>query len=219
MSEAIYAIKDREGRPAGVDFVELLHKSGLLEDFEFQQIMIPELYFRDAFLEHIAKHGLSSLFRFDLVMEDITSPTLSVNDLERVVSRFVSGLDGAKRIMVIDPYFYGSSATPNVASLFQTLLATASSALEEIIFVTNGMSANKSDIHAAVNAVAPSCNIVDVTTQAFHDRFWVDPDASKGIVMGTSLNGLGRKIALVDRLQDADVTEIVSLAKAAGVPL
>lgn len=153
-------------------------------------------------------------------MEDITSPSLNINDIEKMVAQFVSQLDGATRIMIIDPYLYAASDKIDVASLFRNLLGEASSALEEIIFVTNGKNANaKVDIHAAVTALVPGCKIIDVQSDQIHDRFWIDPDAGKGLVMGTSLNGLGRKIALVDKLKTADVAEIVTLARAVGAPV
>jgi hypothetical protein len=220
MSEAVYTVRDRDGVTAPADFVQMVHESGLLEYFEFGQIMVPVLHFRDEFLHHIAEHGLTSLYSFSIVMEDITSPSLDINDIEKVVAQFVSQLDGAKRIMIVDPYLYAASGTIDVASLFKNLLGKAISALEEVIFVTNGQKLNtKTAIHAAVSALVPTCKIVDFTTDQFHDRFWVDPDAGRGLVMGTSLNGLGRKIALVDRLKTADVGEIVTLARAAGAPV
>lgn len=220
MSASLYSIKRREDADPSAEFSEILHKSGLLQHFHFGQIMAPVLYLRDEITTHILEHGLSSLYSFSIVMEDITSPSLTIDDIEKLVAKFVARIDGAKRILVIDPYFYAPSRTTNVADSFKNLLGHAISALEEIIFVTNGQNtASKADIHAAVTALAPACKIVDFVTSEFHDRFWVDPDSSKGLVMGTSLNGLGRKVALVDRLNAADVAEIVGLAKAAGVPL
>jgi hypothetical protein len=218
--ENIYAITDRKNPNASAEFVELLHKSGLLNQFEFHQITMPVLHFRGEFIDYIAEHGLSSIYNFSILREDITSPSLGINEIEKVVAKFVARLDGAKRVMIIDPYLYVGSSKVDVVGVFKNLLGKASSALEEIIFVTNGKKTDaKPDIHAAVSALVPNCKIVDVVTSEFHDRFWIDPDAGKGLVMGTSLNGLGRKIALVDKLQDADVLEIVKLAKVAGAPV
>lgn len=220
MPGTIYEVKDRAGASGAADLAQLLHESGLLEHFQFLQISDPLLYFRQDFADYVAKHGLSSMYSFDFVMEDITSPSLSINEVENVVAKFVAQLDGTRRLLIIDPYLYAKSSAVNVADVFKNLLGTACSALEEVIFVTDGKRTNvKAAIHAAVIGLVPHCKIVDVATDQFHDRFWVDPDAGKGLVMGTSLNGLGRKIALVDRLQDTDAVEIVTLAKAAGAPL
>ena len=42
----------------------------------------------------------------------------------------------------------------------------------------------------------------------FHDRFWIADD-QRGIFVGTSLNGLGNKYALVDNIRDSDTNSIV----------
>lgn len=220
MSEPLYSIKRREGVDPSADLSELLHNSGLLEHFEFNQIPLPVLYLRDTITAHIVEHGLSSLYHFSIVMEDIISRSLDIDEIEILIAKFIARLDGAKRILIIDPYFYAPSHTTDVAVIFKNLISHAISALEEIIFVTNGQNVGaKADIHAAVAALVPACKIVDVVTSDFHDRFWIDPDRNNGLVMGTSLNGLGRKVALIDRLNDTDVAEIVDLAKIAGAPL
>ena len=51
----------------------------------------------------------------------------------------------------------------------------------------------------------------------FHDRFWVGIDNRKGVVLGTSLNGIGKKIALVDILKESDVDAIIDELKIAGL--
>ncbi|MCH8686089.1 hypothetical protein [Pedomonas mirosovicensis] len=220
MSDSIYTIKPRNGAKPPEDFVVLLHQSELFEHFEFHQISHPMLYFRDEIAEYITQHGLASLYKYSTLTEDVTSPSLSVDDIEKLVAKFVTLLNGAKRILIIDPYFYASSSSVNVADLFKNLLGHASSELEEVIFVTNGKKVDaRADIHAAVKALVPDCEITEFVTDDFHDRYWIDPDSDKGFVMGTSLNGLGRKVALVDRLQGSDVVDIVSLAKASGAQI
>jgi hypothetical protein len=100
------------------------------------------------------------------------------------------------------------------------LLSGISGALEEIVFITNGRTtATKADIHTVVNTLNTSVQIRDFSTDEFHDRYWIDPDKNIGIVMGNSLNGLGNKIALIDKLNSDDVAEIVKLAKAIGAPI
>jgi len=219
-SEVIYSIKPRNNSVSFSDFSEKLHQSGLMDDFEFHQIPLPVYSFRQQFLEHIAEHGLSSLYNFTIVMEDVTSPSMSINDIENVIGKFLASLNGAKRLVVIDPYFYSKSSTIDVAIVFKNLLSGISGALEEVMFVTNGKKADaKADIHAVISALDTSIQIRDFTTDEFHDRYWIDPDNNTGIVMGTSLNGLGKKIALVDKLSEDDVVEIVRLARENGIPV
>ena len=38
-----------------------------------------------------------------------------------------------------------------------------------------------------------------------HDRFWICPESKNGFLMGTSLNGIGKKLCYIDRLSTEDV--------------
>ena len=48
-----------------------------------------------------------------------------------------------------------------------------------------------------------------------HDRFWLCPESGKGMMMGASLNGLGKKICRLHMLEqeevDALLTELVKV--------
>ncbi|MBZ5763059.1 hypothetical protein LAV84_26320 [Rhizobium sp. VS19-DR104.2] len=54
--------------------------------------------------------------------------------------------------------------------------------------------------------------IKDSISDEFHDRYWLDIDSAKGIVVGTSLNGIGKKISMIDYATSADSMEILRLA-------
>ncbi|MNV71993.1 hypothetical protein D3C71_1650450 [compost metagenome] len=125
---------------------------------------------------------------------------------------FVRKLNGTKHLLIVDPYLY--SEDPACLSLFEKMISELSSQLEKVTIVTNGRRNNLSSaMHSVLKNVATSVQIQDVVTDEFHDRFWIDLDSDQGIVMGTSLNGIGKKIALVDYLAPADVNAIVGLAK------
>lgn len=217
MTGAIYKVTPKFDDVTYTEFVEKLHEIEIFEKFDVHEIPFPAHYFREEFLEHISTQGLSSLFNFTVVMEDITSPSMSINDIERVVSTFVGQLQGAKRLIIIDPYFFSKSSKVDVDQLFSRLLGKVSSNLEDICFITNGRKNEaKNDILSVIDR---AITVHHVTTDEFHDRYWIDPDSNKGIVMGTSLNGLGNKISLIDRLREEDVVEIAKLAKQSGSPI
>lgn len=217
MTGTIIKVTPKSNEVTYAEFVEKMHEMGVFEKFNISQITLPVYSFRDEFLEHIAEHGLTSLFKFNIVMEDITSPSMSINEIEKVVAAFVAKLQGAKKLIIIDPYFFSKSSKTDVAQLFSRLLSQASSNLEEICFITNGRKNEaKNDI---LSVIGQAITVHHVTTDEFHDRYWIDPDANKGIIMGTSLNGLGNKISLIDHIRADDVTEIVKLAKQVGSPI
>ncbi|HGS5294519.1 TPA: hypothetical protein ACMDR2_003556 [Vibrio cholerae] len=209
-------LKDPNGRFE--DFYNLLDKSGIYKDYDVYQVPFPVDEFADEFLEHVTKKGFKSLFNRTIVMEDITSPSMSLDKVEKVVDKFVMNLDSSRRLVIIDPYFYAPSNSSDTVAIFSRLLSNISSSLEEVTFVTNGRKEDtKAAMHSALKSIQPKVIIKDFSTDDFHDRFWLDPDRSIGILMGTSLNGLGNKISLIDKLQEQDVKEIVQLAKSLGV--
>lgn len=220
-SKLIYEIKPKDGSVSLKDFHEKLLKSILFNDFQFSEIQLPVYSFSEYFLEHIAKNGLSSIYNIRISMEDITSRSMSINDIEKVVAKFLANLNGAKKLVIIDPYFYSKSKTTDISIVFKNLLSGISNKLEEIVFISNGKKdeKTKTDIHAAVTSFNSNILIKDSCTDEFHDRYWIDPDRNIGIVMGTSLNGLGKKIALVDKLNSDDVAELVKLAQECGAPI
>ncbi|TMO83307.1 hypothetical protein [Pseudoalteromonas spongiae] len=196
------------------EFYELLDKSGIYNNYEVFQVPLPVDEFADEFLEHVSNHGFESLFNYTISMEDITSPSMTINKVEEIVHKFVMNLDASERLLIIDPYFYASSNTTNTVDMFSRLLSSVSTNLKEVTIVTNGRKVDtKAAIHTAIKSIQQNITINDFSTDEFHDRFWLDPDRSIGIVMGTSLNGLGNKISLIDKLSEQDVTEIVKLAK------
>jgi hypothetical protein len=54
----------------------------------------------------------------------------------------------------------------------------------------------------------PHISVEHSKSKYFHDRFWIADDL-RGIFVGTSLNGLGKKYALVDNIRDSDTNSIV----------
>ncbi|AQV96570.1 hypothetical protein BJN34_22140 [Cupriavidus necator] len=208
--QIVLTIQCDEERPY-FEFVERLREIGLVSKYQLAQVTSPALFFRREFVEYIAEHGLHSLFKLQLVMEDITSPSMALDEVEAVVTKFVRTLLPAKRLVIVDPYFYrpGSDTDAFVARLLGQQAAT----LEQVFILSNGSGSMKSKMHAAFASVAPNVAVFDTSTDVFHDRFWLNPDQGTGIVMGTSLNGLGKRIALVDKLSRSDAQEVLAEAR------
>jgi hypothetical protein len=77
--------------------------------------------------------------------------------------------------------------------------------------------AKKSAVISLISAQNAQLQIDCRTSNAFHDRFWLSDSRSQGIVTGSSLNGLGKRYALVDRLSSSDVKEIAKALQAEGI--
>lgn len=193
-------------------FLKLFEKSDLKNHFDVSFIgrsQIPH-YFNQEILEHINQNGLSSLFNFSILMEDITSPSIKYDEIENMILKFTSQLNGSKKIIITDPYMY--NIKNNDFNLFEKIIKSFCSDLEELIFITPSdkkFQVSKSDIHNIIKQIKPSINIIDFNSDEFHDRFWIGLDTNIGIVIGTSLNGISKKIAVIDRLSSNNVDDII----------
>ncbi|KAA1284802.1 hypothetical protein [Alcaligenes faecalis] len=166
---------------------------------------------RDVIREWISENGISSLYNFHLTCDAIVHPGITVDEIEELILGFVKKMDGVKNLMIIDPYIYSSEAA--VLTLFENMIKMLSSCLESVTFFTKSRpKADRTAMHEILERLAPTITIKTVETEEFHDRFWIDSDASKGLVMGTSLNGVTKKIALIDHLKREDVKQIIALA-------
>jgi hypothetical protein len=60
------------------------------------------------------------------------------------------------------------------------------------------------------------CEVLLRTSESFHDRFWI-ADRARGLFVGTSLNGIGKRYALADYMDEADVRTIVEALSTEGL--
>ena len=94
--------------------------------------------------------------------------------------------------------------------------------IKEFLFVlfgrrsSNGCSVANADVipffkicffSSLIQKINTSIKVSQKYTDDFHDRFWIIDD-KKGLFIGTSLNGIGKRYSLIDYLQDSDVANI-----------
>lgn len=198
-------------------FIDKLTKSNVISDYKVAEIPCPQYSFRDHFIDHIVEYGLSSLLSYTISMEDIASPSMAVNDIEEIFKKYVNKLVPAKRLLIIDPYFYAENSNANTHQLFVRLIAPVIDQLEEIHIVSNNSNGPmRTLMHTEITNKNSNITIFDTTTNKFHDRFWININDNKGIVVGTSLNGIGNKISIVESINEIDTQELISLAKLEG---
>jgi len=172
------------------------------------------------FRQLIVERGISENINYNITCDSIFHSGISINEKEKIVLEMIGKLNGASRLFVTDPYIFGNSGD-NYVNLILKLIKAISSNLKEIVFfyhkkhcATN----TKKIIESEVNRNFSNIKIISIETESFHDRFWIDPDTGKGIVIGTSLNGIAKKICLIDYLSTNDVREIAALADQILVP-
>lgn len=195
-------------------FIALSTHRDISQNFGYTRFDVTTDEFCRAFLrDYIAREGVSSLFKFSLACDAVMHKGIHVDEIEKVMLRFMQRLQGVRNLLIIDGYFYADG--PNCVTLFERMISAIGGCLETVTFLTYGRkNQNKSAMHEALRKSAPAAKIIDIVTDDFHDRYWIDIDNDKGVLMGTSLNGIGKKFALIDKLSNTDAKEITGLARA-----
>jgi len=198
-----FVVEQANGRP--VD----LSKCGVY------QIDYPQFYFKEMFLKQLVEHGLTTYMEMDLILEDLTTPRTPPDRVEEILIRFLTNIGLDEELIIIDPYFFAPSVDVSCVRRFCNIVTPFISTLQSIRIVTASHSKaysvnSKNMILNGLSALSISLNISHTQSNELHDRFWISNNREKGILTGTSLNGLGKKYAVIDYLQDEDVKEIVT---------
>jgi hypothetical protein len=199
-------LKDGEGIS---HFFARFYESELSRDFGVYRLSLNAL--RAEIQQHIIEHGLSSLFYNHLTCDAITHPGFGTDEIEAIVLGIMSSLDGVRHLLIIDAFFYDDK--PDCLHLLEKIVRSMSSKLEKVTLITHGKRVSmRPSMHNIFTTVVPGIQINDVVTEDFHDRYWIDVESTKGVMVGTSLNGIGKKVAMIDYANSADSREIVRLA-------
>lgn len=202
----VKSLKDGEGIS---HFFKRFYESELSRDFVVYRLSLEVL--RADIQQYVIEHGLSSLFYNYLTCDAIMHPGFKTDEIEAIVLGIMSSLDGVKHLLIIDAFFYDDK--PECLLLLEKIVRSMSSKLEKVTLITHGKRVNmRPAMHNVFCTVVPGIQINDVVTDNFHDRYWIDFDSSKGVVVGTSLNGIGKKVAMIDYANSADSREIVHFA-------
>jgi hypothetical protein len=173
--------------------------------------------------QYVIENGITSLFTTQLLQEDILpqAPTAMRQPLFDVIKKFLAHLAPLQNVTIIDPYFFAARNVLTYPSIVAHVLGPAVSAVNKITIVRDGtkdVAGLAAAVAAALTSVNNALTVSLHSTGDFHDRFWV-VDGARGLVLGTSLNGVGNRVCLVDYLNDRDVAAIVQELAGRGITI
>ena len=131
-------------------------------------------------------------------------------DASTTLSQALINLKPKKSIYLIDPYLFPTNHDDDYIDFFLSIFGET---LSEISFLkiftkTNHNKKIKSQLlDRILNDFEITFELVE--TNVFHDRFWI-VDNEKGLFIGTSLNGIGKKYSIFDTLKKQDIADIIS---------
>lgn len=151
-------------------------------------------------LEYMQKNNLQYLTE-EVLWKNMTDKEKS--------EKFAEYLEAIKsensELIIVDPYlFHNAQSNGNYSAMLVSILKKSKA--KNIIVITDKTHCQIKDINAFSSKIGiPLC--VRYSTN-FHDRFWI-ADRRAGFCSGTSLNGVGKKISLINKLSQDDLTYIV----------
>lgn len=169
-------------------------------------------HFREEFLEYIKKFGLHSYLGRQLLAEAIIRPGETQANIVDFLKLYIDAIEMDNELIIIDQHLFPGNVPAGYVDLIVSLLAPYFDRLQTLIVVTSQSYNQQLAISTItkLQSLSRSLQVFIRMSAEWHDRFWITNRRLKGIFVGTSLNGLGRKYACVDVLDETDVKDIVN---------
>jgi hypothetical protein len=173
-----------------------------------------DVYFQAKAGRILLEKGATQVLRDAGVLEEAVLPDgIPRSDLADTIRYMLTLMNPEQELLIIDPYLFPAPnphhPDPNYVAYLESIIGETLTKIDRLRIVT------KANRHAATEAAfngmalgkKAALNIASKYTTAFHDRFWI-ADGIRGLFVGTSLNGIGRRYSLIDYLRDEDAADI-----------
>lgn len=140
----------------------------------------------------------------EYITEEVLWKNMTDDEKAKKFSQYLLEIDSeGNELIIVDPYFF-SSEESDYCDLLASILNQSKAG--KIIVVTDKHNCKQ----ASVNKISNKMNkVLKVKySNCFHDRFWI-ANRKKGFYTGTSFNGIGKKISLINTLPQDDVKDII----------
>jgi hypothetical protein len=118
----------------------------------------------------------------------------------------------SEKLTIIDPYIFSQSQF-SIVEFMKTVFDDQFQQINVIEIITSNKKVNVKQRKDLIELLEKKCKKVIVkSSEDFHDRFWI-VDEVKGFIIGTSINGIGRKHFFIqdDYLSPEDTQCILNL--------
>lgn len=141
---------------------------------------------------------------FEYVEEKVMWKNMTDDEKSDVFSRELKSIETENNeLIIVDPYLF-SSDDMEYCNLLANIIKKSKA--KSVIVITDERHYKDSSLDAVKNEISIP---IEVKFSAdFHDRFWIS-NRKKGFCTGTSLNGVGKRISLINVIENDDVTDIV----------
>lgn len=197
-----------------------------LSDFGMSLIPSPIDSFKDEFIDYVKKYGLNSYLRRSGILECVVGKNEPLSVITSLTSDYVNEIlisaNANQELIIVDPYLFKHNSHCSSADLqnrITNILRSSTNKISKIICVTDNANyevAIKNAVESSLQSINSTLTIDVKFSTDYHDRFWI-ANRKKGFVMGTSINGLGNKMCLIDFIDALDVNDVVNALKTDGL--
>ncbi len=187
-----------------------LQRAGFLDKYKMS--FHPDLFQlnRQEILDYVIKNGMGSLLDRVMAQDSILTTRMEAQTIYYIFHQHISYLNNTRKLIITDPYFYCN--TENLCETFKEIISPIKNQLESIYIVCNRLT-NDESIELVnqqlIHEINPRLKITFKKSESCHDRFWINPENNHGFVVGTSINGIGKKICLIEKISEQDSADIL----------
>uniref|UniRef100_UPI003AB6FA09 hypothetical protein n=1 Tax=Enterocloster clostridioformis TaxID=1531 RepID=UPI003AB6FA09 len=141
---------------------------------------------------------------FDYVYEEVLWKNMTDKEkIEKFSTNFSKVEAEGKELIIVDPYLFNDS-TDDYCDMLASIINHSDA--QSVVVITDNSHYKKISYDKVANKV--NRPISNKFSGDFHDRFWI-AGRKKGFCTGTSLNGIGKRISIINLLSEDDVSEII----------
>lgn len=162
----------------------------------------------------LVEEGPSAFLDMTWLQEDISRKESPASAEQRMAER-MRKLAPTVDLIITDPFLFTRSRASDPDVYAASLGSMMAPALVKGLQITALVKPTENDpnvreaVEAELRKRESSLSFSVVESDDFHDRFWI-ADRERGLVIGTSLNKIGRRIFFVDALSDTDVAAVLN---------
>lgn len=139
----------------------------------------------------------------NILNEDVLPMNLSDEDKKKYILTHLEKIKPQNEILyIMDPYIFPHNTDDNYLQFLAELLQSSKA---KKTFVITHKNYNK-DLYGDLTTNIDNVEIL--INENCHDRFWIVPKYKTGFVLGTSLNGIGKKLCIL-KILDAKEVELI----------
>lgn len=212
--DTLFGIRD------GVKYEDLRTIYKHIENLGYELKTLNRGYSLEEVQEKLLTEGPSAFLRLTRLQEDILPKAPPKKAWQSVAERLAL-LGPAKDLTIVDPFLFSETMKAHqIPQYSQQLAALIGPILTSNASITCVVDKLNKDVLRATEAQLalsrPDVSISAKQTNHFHDRFWI-ADRSKGVVVGTSLTGIGKRVCFIDALSATDVGSVVDELGGLGI--